>query len=49
MTDVLGVVTTFGEVQHFVSQRTHKELVKRDFNIVDDSSVTVNNLLILSI
>lgn len=43
--DVLGVVTTFNDVQHIVQRSTGRELVKRDVNIVDDSNVMVSNLL----
>ncbi|XP_011875175.1 PREDICTED: replication protein A 70 kDa DNA-binding subunit [Vollenhovia emeryi] len=39
--DVLGVVTTFNDVQHIVQRSTGRELVKRDVNIVDDSSTMV--------
>lgn len=39
--DVLGVVTTFNDVQHIVQRTTGRELVKRDVNIVDDSGATV--------
>lgn len=43
--DVLGIVTTFNDVQHIVQRSTGRELVKRDVNIVDDSNAMVNNLL----
>ncbi|XP_072749031.1 replication protein A 70 kDa DNA-binding subunit [Anoplolepis gracilipes] len=39
--DVLGVVTTFNDVQHIVQRSTGRELVKRDVNIVDDSNAMV--------
>lgn len=45
LTDVMGVVTTFSEVQHVQQRSTGKDLMKRDVNIVDDSGVTVNKLL----
>jgi len=45
VTDVLGVVTTFNDVQHTVKRSTGQEFVKRDINIVDDSNVMVSNLL----
>lgn len=41
VTDVLGVVTTFSDVQHIVQRTTGRELVKRDVNIVDDSGAMV--------
>lgn len=41
-TDVLGVVTTFSDVQHVVQRATGKGLVKRDVNIVDDSGAMVS-------
>ncbi|KMQ93699.1 replication protein a 70 kda dna-binding subunit [Lasius niger] len=41
MIDVLGVVTTFNDVQHIVQRSTGRELVKRDVNIVDDSGTMV--------
>ncbi|XP_032668009.1 replication protein A 70 kDa DNA-binding subunit-like [Odontomachus brunneus] len=40
--DVLGVVTTFGDLQHIVSQKTGKEHIKRDIHIVDNSGTTVS-------
>lgn len=45
LTDVLGVVTTVSDIQHVNQRSTGRELLKRDVNIVDDSGVTVNNLL----
>lgn len=39
--DVLGVVTTFSDVQHVVQRATGKGLVKRDVNIVDDSGAMI--------
>ncbi|XP_071569838.1 replication protein A 70 kDa DNA-binding subunit-like [Temnothorax nylanderi] len=39
--DVLGVVTTFNDVQHIVQRTTGRELLKRDVNIVDDSGTMV--------
>ncbi|XP_011696922.1 PREDICTED: replication protein A 70 kDa DNA-binding subunit [Wasmannia auropunctata] len=39
--DVLGVVKTVGDVQHFVQRTTGRDLVKRDVNIVDDSGTMV--------
>lgn len=45
ITDVLGVVTTFNDVQHIVKRNTGQEFVKRDINIVDDSNAMVSNLL----
>ncbi|XP_029671382.1 replication protein A 70 kDa DNA-binding subunit-like [Formica exsecta] len=41
MIDVLGIVTTFNDVQHIVQRSTGRELVKRDVNIVDDSNAMV--------
>ncbi|KMQ86591.1 replication protein a 70 kda dna-binding subunit [Lasius niger] len=41
MIDVLGVVTTFNDVQHIVQRTTGRELVKRDVNIVDDSGAMI--------
>lgn len=43
-TDVLGVVTTFNDVQHIVQRTTGRELVKRDVNIVDDSGAMVRTI-----
>lgn len=40
--DVLGVVTTFNDVQHIVKRNTGQEFVKRDINIVDDSNAMVS-------
>ncbi|XP_071577966.1 replication protein A 70 kDa DNA-binding subunit [Temnothorax nylanderi] len=39
--DVLGIVTTFNDVQHIVQRTTGRELLKRDVNIVDDSGTMV--------
>ncbi|XP_024879091.1 replication protein A 70 kDa DNA-binding subunit-like, partial [Temnothorax curvispinosus] len=39
--DVLGVVTTFNDVQHIMQRTTGRELLKRDVNIVDDSGTMV--------
>ncbi|XP_077271809.1 replication protein A 70 kDa DNA-binding subunit-like [Temnothorax americanus] len=39
--DVLGVVTTFNDVQHIVQRNTGRELLKRDVDIVDDSGTMV--------
>ncbi|XP_039303739.1 replication protein A 70 kDa DNA-binding subunit isoform X2 [Solenopsis invicta] len=39
--DVLGVVTTIGDVQHFTARATGRELIKRDISIVDDSGTMV--------
>ncbi|XP_012231039.1 replication protein A 70 kDa DNA-binding subunit [Linepithema humile] len=39
--DVMGVVTTFSDVQHLQQRSTGRDLTKRDVNIVDDSGVTV--------
>ncbi|XP_024870102.1 replication protein A 70 kDa DNA-binding subunit-like, partial [Temnothorax curvispinosus] len=39
--DVLGVVTTFSDVQHIVQRNTGRELMKRDVDIVDDSGTMV--------
>jgi len=44
LTDVLGVVTMFGDVQHLQQRSTGRELVKRDVNIVDNNGATVNLL-----
>ncbi|KAM0735637.1 Replication protein A 70 kDa DNA-binding subunit [Formica fusca] len=41
MIDVLGVVTTFNDVQHIVQRTTGRELVKRDVNIMDDSGAMI--------
>ncbi|XP_070150372.1 replication protein A 70 kDa DNA-binding subunit-like isoform X2 [Polyergus mexicanus] len=41
MIDVLGVVTTFNDVQHVVQRTTGRELVKRDVNIMDDSGAMI--------
>ncbi|KAL6425446.1 hypothetical protein ACFW04_009553 [Cataglyphis niger] len=41
MIDVLGIVTTFNDVQHIVQRSTGRELVKRDVNIVDDSNAMI--------
>lgn len=45
VTDVLGVVTTFNDVQHIVQRTTGRELVKRDVNIMDDSGAMVRTTL----
>lgn len=42
--DVLGVVTTFNDVQQIIQRSTGRELIKRDINIVDDSGTMVSNL-----
>ncbi|XP_018310864.1 replication protein A 70 kDa DNA-binding subunit [Mycetomoellerius zeteki] len=39
--DVLGVVTTFNDVQQIIQRSTGRELIKRDINIVDDSGTMV--------
>ncbi|KYM93577.1 Replication protein A 70 kDa DNA-binding subunit [Cyphomyrmex costatus] len=39
--DVLGVVTSFNEVQHITQRSTGRELIKRDVNIVDNSGTMV--------
>ncbi|EGI59093.1 PREDICTED: replication protein A 70 kDa DNA-binding subunit [Acromyrmex echinatior] len=39
--DVLGVVTTFNDVQQIIQRTTGRELLKRDINIVDDSGTMV--------
>lgn len=44
--DIMGVVTTFGDVQHIVQRTTGRELVKRDVNIVDDSGTMVSRLVL---
>ncbi|XP_011874694.1 PREDICTED: replication protein A 70 kDa DNA-binding subunit-like isoform X2 [Vollenhovia emeryi] len=40
--DVLGVVTTFSDVQRVVQRSTGREFIKRDVNIVDDSGTMVS-------
>ncbi|KAL0108123.1 hypothetical protein PUN28_015019 [Cardiocondyla obscurior] len=40
--DVLGVVTSSGDLQHIVQRTTGRELIKRDVNIVDDSGMMVS-------
>jgi replication factor A1 len=40
--DVLGVVTTFTDVQQLIQRSSGRELLKRDVNIVDDSGTMVS-------
>ncbi|XP_029174342.1 replication protein A 70 kDa DNA-binding subunit-like [Nylanderia fulva] len=42
MIDILGIVTTFNDVQHITQRSTGRELVKRDINIVDDSGAMIS-------
>ncbi|GAB1863336.1 Replication protein A subunit [Camponotus japonicus] len=39
--DVLGVVTTFNDIQHIIQRTTGKELIKRDINLIDDSGAMI--------
>ncbi|EFN70726.1 Replication protein A 70 kDa DNA-binding subunit [Camponotus floridanus] len=39
--DVLGVVTTFNDIQHITQRTTGKELIKRDINLIDDSGAMI--------